>query len=1494
MSAVSGATSGEREGPSLVLARDRDAFAAIRGFVYQAELTILRWLELGEQEALELERGEDVDLVRRAVAGGDVAEFDRLMEQVKHREKRVTLRTQGLRSALANFFEHRHLNPGLSLRFRFTTNALPGREAGGSLPGHEPGIEAWGRLHAGGLAVQEEEELIAALRELLRSGSQPEDIKQESWERWQDFVAASTDAELLAFVQQVEIATGAASAESLRPAIEQALLDEGHAGEPRRARHLYTVLVVAVVKLLGTPGVKRLTRNDLAAELSGVGPGSEDAAMASRLDELLAAIALRIAEVEGKVDAVAADLGEVRHEVSALSATVEAGRAPPGARPGDSRTFQTTQNYFGRELDPSSTFNHARGLAGREAVLERGLEACREAIEDGSGVVVVGGAGGVGKSRILLEMASQLEASGAFAVRWIRDRVTPDPDALNELPEGPVAIFCDDAHRRADLESVYGLVEMRRDATVVVVGTRPRGRDALRIAAFQAGIAMGQIMDLGDLPEVEHDELVRLVAAELGEGDKQWAEPVVRVARGSTLVSLVAARLLRTRRLNPGILSQDKEVHFVVLSSFEEEVYGNVGRDVDAGLARRTLELVAAIGPLPVRDAELMEAAARFAGTDRPALLQAVGALQEAGVLREHRRGIRIAPDILADHILQRMLVAAGRPTQQEIKIVDELGLDVLPNLLRNVADLDWQLATAEGLEGAGPSVDIFSALWERFAEEFRTSSNYRRLEYLKRLRAVAPYQPRKVMALCEWLAEHPENPPGTPTDEAWKSSTVLAEVPPLLAVISQHEDYFDRAVNLLWALGRSDSRDLNPHPEHAIRMLEEVVRYAPGRQVWRQERALLALRRWTSEPGWSLAAHSPLVVARAILRTATVEEAFDPRTNVLKMTRHGVNPTATRAAREQTVRLLSDLALGAETRGRMWASEVLLNALDPPESQFGHVVSDDEEDAFRPQYEAAFEALERIADGSTDSLVRVKLRDGLQWAARRSGLEWKRERALQVGEGFAESEETEFARAWGRIFRDASSSWQEAMRRGDDLIARVADRLALENDAEVIFARFAAEQERFEEAGVPAVPGYLLDALSQRRPDHAAALARRVLHSDDNDRAAVLIPWLHVTMIVLRRLDPGSYGELFRSAAEHRDPRVRAAVSHSLRWAQADVPWDGQERDRLRALLVDPDASVRTAAVGALDRLPAGERADFLRHVDVGGSPSVANAVAEHWAHRPPSEWPEIDPEQTARLLNMLLDLPDLGAHSSVDEMLGALARSEPTKVLDFLMERVRREGVGRSEAAAGGEGRYDAIPYGGLHGVWAALQSSPEHPEIVRMLLEAVVEEARSETWSREALSVARKVLHWDDEVERSLDDWMDAGRCDAIVALDRLFAAQPPAFLLDRREFVARLVSWMAERECVGREDVERALASSVLAAVRTRRKGVPNDLDFRLRADASAFAAELEGRSDAAVAAAFYRFVAREAERRLDSERERDERDREFAASFEWDNREEWEV
>jgi hypothetical protein len=129
------------------LARDRDAYATIRGFFFQAERTVQRWIQLETGQVLQLEFGEDIDILSRALVDNDWQE-ERVLEQLKSWEKPITLVSS--REALANFHEHRATNPGLNLRFCLTTNAKIGLEKSPLFKrDKKPGIEWWRDLAKG-------------------------------------------------------------------------------------------------------------------------------------------------------------------------------------------------------------------------------------------------------------------------------------------------------------------------------------------------------------------------------------------------------------------------------------------------------------------------------------------------------------------------------------------------------------------------------------------------------------------------------------------------------------------------------------------------------------------------------------------------------------------------------------------------------------------------------------------------------------------------------------------------------------------------------------------------------------------------------------------------------------------------------------------------------------------------------------------------------------------------------------------------------------------------------------------------------------------------------------------------------------------------------------------------------------------------------------------------------------------------------------------------
>ncbi|MCU0650436.1 MAG: hypothetical protein MUF00_20790, partial [Gemmatimonadaceae bacterium] len=635
-----------------------------------------------------------------------------------------------------------------------------------------------------------------------------------------------------------------------------------------------------------------------------------------------------IARIESAVAQTAATVAEMRADQRA---------GMPGASmllaAGESLHFATTDSHLGRRLTGAPTFNHARPLAGREGLVVQLASEVRSLLAGPeAGVIAISAIGGAGKTRLLLEVARRLEHE--LHVRWVRDSIAINLPALAELPTGPLLLLCDDAHRRADLTELLALAQRRTDPTVVLVSTRPYGTGAVRTSLNLANIGYDRLSDFGEVPEVPLVELVPIVAEELGPEYQHAAERLLRLSGGSMLVALVAARLLRTRQLEPVAVLHDAEFQTTVLEGFRNEAVGALPGTVDQLAARRLLETLAAVQPLDLLDEEIEGALARFINLEVSTLRRTVAALEEGGVIRSGDGGSRIVPDVLADHILDTAMVASGRPTAIDTEILHALGARVLLPLLRNVAELDWRRQVAN------QPADIFPSIWSSFSEAFRAAPNWQRVEWLAQLDPVAALQPGAMIAFAEALIDDPRGDERDERAEGFAGGmfavptpdvAVVRKLPPLLGRAALHPDCTVSALTLLWRMGQDDVRDLGQQTDHPLRVLTDTASYSRRRHLWMQERALEALEVWLRDPAWSAHPQSPLAVAKAVLQTEVVEHAFNEREKVVTMTRVGVHPSNTRELRLRAIALLEREVMARGIRGRARALRVMLDALRRP-----------------------------------------------------------------------------------------------------------------------------------------------------------------------------------------------------------------------------------------------------------------------------------------------------------------------------------------------------------------------------------------------------------------------------------------------------------------------------------------------------------------------------------------------------------------------------------
>jgi KaiC/GvpD/RAD55 family RecA-like ATPase len=382
----------------------RDAFKTIRGFVYQADLTVRRWISLPADHVLQLERGEDIDIVATAISSGE--EMQRIVEQVKSRQKSVTLRSRATIEAVGNFALHRERNPNLKLLFRFATNAVAGREKKMPFPGARSGIAAWSRLHDQAINNDERSAIANALRVFYRaSKKKPKDVPADAWAALHRVVDKASEEEWLDFLMSFEWSTGNTQPSAMEEVIQRDLVALGFSRDAAEAAEHQRRLFAYVVRLLTQQGEKRLTAADLPKVLSSPADPEIDRHIATLLD--------RMAGMEGRVDAVETRVAVLEGYVSAesLAAATEAITAHIKWSRETYSTFHSVA--LERSLPSSTAWDRVRYETEDN---DRKAATAEEVLTRERFLLLTGGAG-AGKSTLCLRLAHAAAERDEIALR---------------------------------------------------------------------------------------------------------------------------------------------------------------------------------------------------------------------------------------------------------------------------------------------------------------------------------------------------------------------------------------------------------------------------------------------------------------------------------------------------------------------------------------------------------------------------------------------------------------------------------------------------------------------------------------------------------------------------------------------------------------------------------------------------------------------------------------------------------------------------------------------------------------------------------------------------------------------------------------------------------------------------------------------------------------------------------------------------------------------
>lgn len=300
---------------------NRDAAPVIAGFLYQIELTVLRWLELENDDQIEIECGEDIDLIAKDL---DRPSSERRLEQVKRLTGRLTLRSTASVAFVANSASHARRNPDLMLSFLFTTCAEIGTEKPNPIPDRTPALVAWRELREGKNCSGTSKAYLDGIRSILMERPKPGNISQETWTDYCTTIEESSDEELLDFIKKLEWSTSSTQLPDLRDRILGTAVSNGHCPNHEHALELYYRLVVCAFHAAAGPPPRILQRQDVVemANLPTLSPSDR------RILRILEAADLP--EMHRKLDALGSQIGamdaRLEQHIESMSADRVLGR----------------------------------------------------------------------------------------------------------------------------------------------------------------------------------------------------------------------------------------------------------------------------------------------------------------------------------------------------------------------------------------------------------------------------------------------------------------------------------------------------------------------------------------------------------------------------------------------------------------------------------------------------------------------------------------------------------------------------------------------------------------------------------------------------------------------------------------------------------------------------------------------------------------------------------------------------------------------------------------------------------------------------------------------------------------------------------------------------------------------------------------------------------------------------------------------------------------
>jgi DNA-binding Lrp family transcriptional regulator len=486
-------------------------------------------------------------------------------------------------------------------------------------------------------------------------------------------------------------------------------------------------------------------------------------------------------------------------------------------------------DFFARSLP----INFGTTFVGREAELAQLLAFARAS---GPAAAILSAPGGIGKTRLLREFAERLTAeSPDMRVLFLNPDASAqaNTDALRAAQEGELVVVFDDAHRSETLRGDIARTVAEKKGHLLL-SARPQSMEYLRRWLAEHGFVAAHQAEPVLLHPLTKAQLTELAAKTLDVALCSYAGPLAQLAQGNALIVTAAAKLLNARPpLEIATLLGSADFGCQVMDRLAEETLNGFGDESRRDLASDILQVLAVLAPWTEQVLPLNRIAAVLGCSVRE-FNRMLDGLLASGLVVRTGRGLRVVPDLLADHLVrracfelggERRITSLAEAIQKEFAPVISCATGL--HVIRNLGEAEAQQGDADGV--------LVEPFWQEFKRQFEGAQLWMRAHLLQEWAFFAVAQPKRSLALARLAVATIDHPPSADglcaeiveTPSSAHRNQVLAAAAGLLEPVAAHcPEQRLAAFDLLWDLDLQTGASVVLSPSSALHSLGHIANW--------------------------------------------------------------------------------------------------------------------------------------------------------------------------------------------------------------------------------------------------------------------------------------------------------------------------------------------------------------------------------------------------------------------------------------------------------------------------------------------------------------------------------------------------------------------------------------------------------------------------------------------------------------------------------------------